>query len=210
MIIKDVAAVLFCLFVFTLPLALAEDTVWTFQNIEVIDLSTVSGDCVIEQVDGDEITVRIEEQVEPAGCLETSYDLDDDQLNMNEEFICRSSRGSVVWYLSVPSGTEIRFSTASGDLEVSGLEGDIYFNSASGDASLKSCSGEYNFNTASGDVDLRQSEGDFWVSTASGDIHVEDCDGEFQLASASGDIDAPRSIYNKSRNVYRSHSRKYD
>lgn len=83
----------------------------------------------------------------------------------------------------------IRVRTASGDVQVLDLTGDLNVATASGDARLVGITGNLTIHTASGDVLAERLSGGLTRRTASGDLRVQDAALErFTLGSASGDL----------------------
>lgn len=179
----------------------------TFRNVREIRIKTVSGDCIVERGRDREVKVQLVYTYD-------DYDFEPelvqrgDRLTLTERFTGRGNvRGHSEWRLIVPEKTDVDFSTASGDLEVSDLSSFIEASTASGDVTLKTMDGEFKistasgeiegreltgdirFGTASGDVFLSKSSGKINVSTASGRIRAKDLEGELELRTASGDID---------------------
>lgn len=143
----------------------------SFENIERIKIKTVSGDCIVNKGDAKTVTVEVTNHYSPRESFEPKIRASGRTLRLTEE-IYESNSGGSSWTLTVPDGVEIDFTTASGDLTISGVDG--YFSAS----------------TASGDIDLKNCSGVFEISTASGDITADDCHGEFQMATASGSVDA--------------------
>lgn len=163
-----------------------------FSGIEKIDLNTVSGDCIIKTHSSDEVIVDLRYDVEPEGAFEYKFRERGKTLKIEEEWNGRghrSSSGEVIWTITVPRGTEISFSTASGDLEASGPFGSIEARTASGDIDISDTDGELDISTASGDINIVKAMGDNRISTASGDIHIEDSSDDTRMSTASGDIE---------------------
>jgi len=108
--------------------------------------------------------------------------------------------------LELPASCDADIATASGDVEVQGMEASLRIVTASGDARASDCSsrialltvsGDINVDgceaglilgTTSGDVVARDSSGGFSLRTTSGDILLDDCSGTVAASSASGDI----------------------
>ncbi len=90
-------------------------------------------------------------------------------------------------YLTIPENTDIDISSASGDVDVCGLNGNFIFKTASGDALLYKMNGAINISSASGDIISESTEGKLSVQTQSGDIDV-DFIGETKISTASGDV----------------------
>lgn len=74
--------------------------------------------------------------------------------------------------LAIPRAMGAKISTASGDVDVSGVDGEVSLTAASGDIALSTVTGAIT------------------VNTASGDVKVSECtSASLQLRSASGDMD---------------------
>ncbi|MFH1372607.1 MAG: DUF4097 family beta strand repeat-containing protein [bacterium] len=146
-------------------------TNWTFEKKERIKISTVSGDCVVMKGKTDQIEVEVINSYSPRDSFKPKVRERKNTLRLSEN-ILGSNNGSATWTLTVPDGTEIEFSSASGDLIIENLSGD------------------FSSETASGDVEVLGCTGGFYFNTASGTIEIEDCSGEFVIATASGDVDA--------------------
>ncbi len=83
----------------------------------------------------------------------------------------------------------VRVRTASGDVQVADVSGDLNVATASGDARLVGIAGDLTIHTASGDVLADRLSGGLTGRTASGDLQVRDAVLErFTLGSASGDL----------------------
>jgi DUF4097 and DUF4098 domain-containing protein YvlB len=164
-------------------------TTRTFEKKEVVRVNTISGDLVVKKGATDQIEVEVIASYSPSDSFEPKFRERGNVLKMSERMY-GSNSGSSTWILTVPEGTEIDFSTASGDLTVEELSGEFSAETASGDIVLEDCRGEFDFSTASGDIEVMSCNGAFDISTASGDIDMEDCHGEFELSTASGDVDA--------------------
>ncbi|MFW6198888.1 MAG: DUF4097 family beta strand repeat-containing protein [Acidobacteriota bacterium] len=166
----------------------------SFSGVEAIELDGVSGDVVVRAIDGDRVTVSVDHDIRPRGALETEIEQRGDRLLLREHWSGRNGSGHVEWTIGVPASLapRIDIDTASGDLEVFGVEAEIRFDTASGDvrvgdATLLAGSA---LNTASGDLKLRgvRAGRGFAASTASGDVVIEDSHGVLDGSSASGEV----------------------
>jgi hypothetical protein len=100
--------------------------------------------------------------------------------------------------IAVPTNLTVRPSTVSGDIEVTGMHGEIRANTVSGDVHLDRLhASSVNVNTVSGDIDVRVDEltgrGDFSFHSVSGDIELDvprDFGAELSMSTVSGDIDS--------------------
>ncbi|UCC43947.1 MAG: DUF4097 family beta strand repeat protein [Candidatus Zixiibacteriota bacterium] len=165
-----------------------KEIVKTFEPKEVVRLEAVSGDLEVIMGTAEEIEVRLIYDYEPSGSFRPEFRERGRTLRLSED-MRGSNRGSSLWSLTVPEGTEIKFNTASGDVTAEEYKGYINGSTASGDIVLINCEGEFDISTASGDVEVEDSNGDFDLSTASGDVIADGCEGSFRLSTASGDVE---------------------
>ncbi len=161
---------------------------WSFEANDRIRVNTVSGDCVIEKSTTGKIEVEVQWSYRPADSFEPRVRETGSGIRISEKMY-GSNSGRSTWFVSVPDGVEVEFSTASGDLTVSDLTGNFSAKTASGDITLRSCGGEFDMNTASGDIEATKCDGFFDLNTASGQIDITESKGEFDVSTASGDID---------------------
>jgi hypothetical protein len=166
------------------------DVTETFENIERITLNTVSGDCIVNKGEGNEVILEVTNSYRPRDSFKPRIKARGKTLRLSER-ILESNSGNSRWIMTVPDGIEIDFSTASGDLTINDLEGIFSAATASGDIEIKNCSGEFEFSTASGDMAVENCHGEFQLSTASGTIDGFDVviDSESSFTTASGRVD---------------------
>ena len=90
--------------------------------------------------------------------------------------------------------TVARLRTASGELRVEGLVGDIDAVTASGELSLRRLSGVIAAKSASGDIDIAEVQGEVRARSASGDVQVIQADlDRCTVQTASGDVRLART-----------------
>jgi len=162
---------------------------WSFEAKDRVRINTVSGDCEIQKGTTDKIEVEVRWSYRPSDSFEPRVKERGSVLRLSEK-MHGSNSGRSTWIVSVPEGTEVDFSSASGDLTISGVTGEFSAETASGDVMVEDSDGEFDFNTASGDIEMVGCKGMYSINTASGDIDLRACQGEFEVSSASGDIDA--------------------
>jgi len=155
-----------------------------------VEISTVSGDCILQAGKSSKILVEVEYDVEPPESFKPDFRIKSNTLAIKEKWRGRSSSGKVTWIITVPAKTEVEFTTASGDITISGIKNKIDISTASGDITLEDCQGKMDCSTASGDINADDISGELDFSTASGDMEIRQCNGEFDLSCASGDIEA--------------------
>lgn len=160
-----------------------------FEKKELVSLETVSGDCIIKTGDNDKIIVKVINEYSPRDSFEPNFRERGNSLRMKERMY-DSNRGSSTWIITVPEGTEIDFSSASGSMLVEDYTGDLHGSTASGDYEIINCKGLFQLNTASGDYDIENCQGEFDIQTASGDIDASGVviTDESEFGSASGNV----------------------
>ena len=170
----------------------------TFDGVDELKIETILGDCVIKKGDGDKISIRVE------------YTYDDDEfeakfkerggsLYVEEDLDGNNIKGDSEWFITVPAGIDIEFTSATGSLKASGLSGKLEANSGTGEMVISGFDGDLEAKSGTGDVTLSDSKGEFTLNSGTGDITVNDADGDFdansgtgnvKIAKASGDFDA--------------------
>lgn len=97
-------------------------------------------------------------------------------------------RGAVIVDIALPSRSRLHASAASANITAEGRYGDCKFASASGDLEVGSVVGNLKADTASGGISVRDINGSASVSTASGDAAIGDLDGDVKFRAASGSL----------------------
>lgn len=161
----------------------------TFKDVKEIRIKTVSGDCIVQKGSSGEVKVEVVYTYDDRD-FQPEMQQRGARLELSENFASRSSRGRSTWTLTVPEDTDIDFSTASGELDVSDLKSTIDASTASGDVTLRNIRGDIEVSTASGEIEGKNLEGRLEISTASGDVDVSDIGGEPKFSTASGNIRA--------------------
>jgi DUF4097 and DUF4098 domain-containing protein YvlB len=77
--------------------------------------------------------------------------------------------------------------TASGEVELGNVAGDLTAKTASGEIAARSVAGRVSINTASGDISIDEVHGAVSSNSASGDTRIGFARGDVKLNSASGD-----------------------
>jgi len=160
----------------------------TYEAKKTVRIETTSGDCIIKAGDAGKINVHVEYSERAAESFEADIQEKSNSIRIKERWHGRNSGGRVLWTITVPSETEIEFSTASGDLSVEKINNVLEASTASGDVTIENGQGDMEISTASGDINVSDSKGKFDFSTASGDIKSSQLAGDLDFSTASGDI----------------------
>lgn len=160
----------------------------TFDAKKNVRIETTSGDCIIKSGSSGKINVHVEYSERAEDSFEADIQEKSSSIRIKERWRGRNSGGRVLWTITIPSETDVEFSTASGDLTIENLNNEIEASTASGDVLIENSQGDLEISTASGDVNISDSKGKFDFSTASGDIKCSELSGELDFSTASGDI----------------------
>jgi len=97
-------------------------------------------------------------------------------------------RARIDLHLEVPARFAANVSTASGEVEISRLQGRVKVTSASGDVTLLRVGGDVAIEVSSGEVVGRNLGGDVAVHASSGSVEMSDVAGSVRISGASGDV----------------------
>jgi DUF4097 and DUF4098 domain-containing protein YvlB len=164
-----------------------------------IKIENISGNILVSGYDGSAIEVKGIKEGRDKDRVDVEDSSDTGSLFLKARYPqhCNCD-ASVRFEVQVPRAVSYKFerlSTASGDIEVRDITGDLGVHSASGSLRLEKVTGEVHANTASGDVTVTQIRGSVSAGTASGDVEVEITKLEgsgrsMKITTASGDVNA--------------------
>lgn len=89
--------------------------------------------------------------------------------------------------LKIPESISCKINTASGDVSVSHILGNVNIATSSGDIELREAHG-INIETSSGDLLIENCIGNAAIRTASGDMKIAGLKGDIDIKTASGDM----------------------
>jgi len=177
----------------------------TFSPKKIVEIKTVSGDCVVKKGKSSEIRVHLV-YTYPSDRFEPIFKEEGNTLILREEFTGHGHmEGESSWTVTVPEKTNIDFSSASGDFFASGLESEVDAEAASGGIKVEDFKGRLRMQVASGDIRVKKSDGDIMVKTASGDIDINGSEGVLNVKSASGEINVTEIVL-KERGTFKTAS----
>lgn len=162
-----------------------------------ITIRNVSGDVNVTGHDGAQVVVTATKTGEDLDMVEVEDLSSAGQIDLRAKYPnnCRRCNVSVNFDVRVPRATRFQIgpiSTASGNIKLEGVAGDVKVSTASGDVSVNEVSGEINASTASGEVEVRNITGSVNASSASGDVEVDitrlEGAGDMKFSSASGNV----------------------
>lgn len=165
----------------------SRDTSITLPATAVVDITHRTGHVIVRGIDGTTGSVRgggSRYQLRTTGVGLT--------VNAREDGRRRSDDGPLE--LDVPRGVRLLVNTATGDVTLRDLTGDVEVHTATGDVSVQNITGRVIVESLSGDVDVMGTPTAVRVTTASGDVTVRGLRGELEAHSTSGTVrvDGPR------------------
>jgi DUF4097 and DUF4098 domain-containing protein YvlB len=101
-------------------------------------------------------------------------------------------RGTVDIDIALPSRSRLRASVASADVRAEGEFADCQISSASGNLDVDAVQGNLKATTASGSIAVQAVVGNVSVATASGSATIGELDGDLKFKAASGDLSVER------------------
>ena len=97
-------------------------------------------------------------------------------------------RNDATLELDLPRNVRLVVSTASADVDISGIDGDVEIRTTSGDISLDDIGGRLTLETLSGDIRSGGRSGPARVTTMSGDITMRGVRDDANVHTTSGDV----------------------
>jgi DUF4097 and DUF4098 domain-containing protein YvlB len=193
------SAVVALLFVASASEAFAQDYQKSYRlNAgDTVSIRNVSGDVNITGHDGDSVSVSAFKEGRDRALVEVVDESGAGGVNLSVRYPreCNCD-ASVRFELRVPRGVRLNYnkvSTASGNIQLRGVNGQVKVSTASGDVTVEDVSGEINASTASGNVNVRNVSGTVSAQSASGDVRAEiarlEGDGDMKFSTASGNVD---------------------
>jgi hypothetical protein len=158
-------------------------------------IRTAAGSVRVTAEDRDTVDVQVEPGTagEPArtAAAETLVEMTGDQLLVETPqprgFILRRTPPVNV-RVRLPRGSHLMLRSASADHICDGQYGSADVNTASGDLRIEHVTGELKRHASSGDLQFGRIDGDLTVNSASGDIRGDAVGGDVAAKSASGDL----------------------
>ena len=165
-----------------------------------VQIANVSGDIELKGYEGGAVVVSAYKTGRDREMVEVEDDSTQGRVVLRAKYPnnCNCD-ASVRFEVRVPRSSGLSFekiSTASGDVSVRQVGGDIKASSASGTVRVADATGTVNANSASGDVEVEltrlEGGGDMRFSSASGDVHVRlpsNIDAQVSMSTVSGSIE---------------------
>lgn len=160
------------------------DTTFAFGKNGWVDVGVVSGTIVVTGWTRSEARVvgRLDR-----GSFDASFSGSRIDLSTRGERSMRGRNnvGEARVEISVPIGTRVMASSASGDVRVRGTAAEVQANTVSGHLEIVDATDRIEARTVSGDLRLEKIHGSARVGTTSGDMELDDVIGDLEIHSVS-------------------------
>jgi DUF4097 and DUF4098 domain-containing protein YvlB len=172
------------------------DTSFSFERRGLVAITIGAGDIVVTAWDRDQI--RVHATTEGGGIR-----LDAGPARVSVELANGSGHGGDARFeVTVPIGVRIVARAQSGDIAISGTQGEVDARSQSGDIKVEGAANRLDVGTLSGDIEAHGVIGDVQIKSVSGSIQMTDFKGDFEGESVSGSIE----LRNAAGRYVRSHT----
>ena len=169
-----------------------------------INVSSASGNVTVKGYDGGAVVVTAQKEGRDRDKVEVEDTSSGDRIELRSRYApdCHCD-ASINFTVQVPRSVKYNFdkiSSASGNVEVRNVMGQLTAKSASGDVTISDVNGTIKVSSASGNVSVKGAVGTVNASAASGDVDVEltSVEGsenmEFTAASGNVSVKAPSSL----------------
>ena len=158
------------------------DTSFDFDRHGLVSLTLGSGDIIVTAWSRDQI--RIHATSESGGVR-----LDASSSRVTLDLSGRYGGGDSRFEVTVPIGVRIVARAQSGDIAISGTQGEVDARSQSGDIKIEDVANRLDVGTLSGDIEAHGVNADVQIKSVSGDIRVSDLKGDFEGETVSGSIE---------------------
>jgi len=187
------SVVFLCLLVSTALFSATEETLdKSFEAKDEVRFKLVLGDCQLKKSTDGRIHVNLVYSYKAEIKFEPTMEIKGSRLILEEKYRGKSknNKGYSKWTVAVPDGIEIDFESATGCLNVEGLNLEIEGSTGTGDIELSNVKGEFDVSSGTGNVDVKDSEGEFEVSSGTGNVDINNSKGNFEASSGTGNVRA--------------------
>jgi hypothetical protein len=187
------SVVFLCLLVSTALFSATEETLdKSFEAKDEVRFKLVLGDCQLKKSTDGRIHVNLVYSYKAEIKFEPIMEIKGSRLILEEKYRGKSknNNGYSKWTVAVPDEIEIDFESATGSLNVDGLNLEIEGSTGTGEIELSNVKGEFEVSSGTGNVDIKDSEGEFEVSSGTGNVDINNSKGNFEASSGTGNVRA--------------------
>ena len=158
---------------------------------ERLDLNLETGGTIsIKGWNRNEVGVTVERRGRDADMVDVNFQERSWGLSVRTDYNGRrrNHNASIHMEINVPSRFDIDIETTGGDLNISGIEGEIEGRTMGGDLLLSELKGTVDLTTMGGTIELTDSEVDGKVHTMGGEVLIEDVIGNIKGTTMGGEV----------------------
>ena len=115
-----------------------------------------------------------------------SYSISGDKVRIEGDN--NGNRMNNTFTINVPEKFNVEVGTSGGDIDLSGVEGEVELATSGGDIEVMDTAGRVKVSTSGGDLKFSSISGPITGSTSGGDIDLQDIFGEGTFSTSGGDI----------------------
>ena len=161
----------------------------TFKAKSQVRIKLVLGECYIKASTDKQIHVNLIHSYD-SDEFEPIFREKETSLLIQEKFHGHNPEGSSTWTIELPQDTKVDFESATGNLIITGWQGEIEGNTGTGDIEVKDAKGDLKLNTGTGSIEVRDSQGEFDLNSGTGNVKMESSGGNFKANSGTGAVNA--------------------
>lgn len=170
-----------------LTLTTAQKLDKSYQNVEFLEISSLTGDITIRKGKTAEVKVKGEWNDEK---IRVKVNYDGKSLTIEEKKKRDNVGGNASnWVLMVPDNLDIDANSGTGDLAISGVKADLDANSGTGDISIENMEGRFDVNSGTGGLMIDNAKGKFDLNSGTSYVRVTNSEGKFEANSGTGDVE---------------------
>ena len=159
------------------------DTSFDFDRRGLVSLTLGSGDIIVTAWSRDQIRIHATSE---GGGVRLDASSSRVSLDLSGRY---GGGGDSRFEVTVPIGVRIVARAQSGDIAISGTQGEVDARSQSGDIKIEDVASRLDVGTLSGDIEAHSVNADVQIKSVSGDIRVSDLKGDFEGETVSGSIE---------------------
>lgn len=159
------------------------DTSFDFDRRGLVSLTLGSGDIIVTSWSRDQIRIHATSE---SGGVRLDASSSRVSLDLSNRY---GGGGDSRFEVTVPIGVRVVARAQSGDIAISGTQGEVDARSQSGDIKIEDVASRLDVGTLSGDIEARGVNGDVQIKSVSGDIRLTDFKGDFEGETVSGGIE---------------------
>lgn len=182
--------ILCVIFLAVLPtLLVAQKLDKAYQNVEFLEISSITGDITIQKGKTAEVQVKGEWNDEK---IRVKVNYDGKTLTIEEKKIRDRDNingNASNWVLMVPDNLGLDVNSGTGDLAISGVKADLDANSGTGDISIEDMEGRFDVNSGTGGLEIDNAKGKFDLNSGTSNVIVTNSEGKFDANSGTGDVE---------------------